>query len=207
MTDQTDEKLLAAWEAHHPADLGGLRYWLKFFASLYSVAKTPRDRRFCASQQLDLLRKFAEGLCGDGDQLKPLRELNLALQAVDEGYRPELFQPLWGARSSHLAEIPVWTRLAAATEIYFSSKEEPNLEEAAKRTRKKAKANVDHKEILRWRQQFKQGDPENDLGANLYQFHLKQSLHVVPGPGALAKYADDLAESARRLRSEDFIKQ
>jgi hypothetical protein len=208
MTDETADKkrLVAAWEALHPADLEGLIYWLKYFARHYSEAKRPQDRRFCISVQLQLLSKFAAGVCGDGNHVKPLHELLRALLAVDQGIKPELFQPYPGQYPSPLREMPARARLAAATEIYCSSKSEPNLEEAAKRTKRQVKINVEVEEILRWRRQFKDGDPESDLGAGLYQFHLQQSSHALARPGGFAKYADDLAESVSRLRPEDFIK-
>jgi hypothetical protein len=206
--DQTADKkkFLAAWEALDPADFDGLKHWLKFFGRLYSAEKRLRDRRFCASQQLALLCKFAAGLCGDDDQLKPLHELQRALLAVDQDYKPELFQPRPGVRPSDLRELPRRARLAAATEIYWSSKEDPTLKEAAKRAKRKAVANVEKEEILRWHRQFKNGDPESDYGARLYQFHVQQSLHAIARPGGLAKYADDLAESVRQLRPEYFVK-
>jgi hypothetical protein len=209
MTDEIADKkrLVAAWAALHPADLDGLKHWLKFFARRYSEAKRPQDRRFCASAQLQLLSKFAAGLCGDGNHLKPLGELARALVAVDEGIKPELFQPYPGQYPSSLAEMPARARLAAATEIYWSIKGEPNLELAAQRAKGKAVANVDKMEILRWRQQFKNGDPESDYGAKLYRFHLQQSSHALARPGGLKKYADDLAESVRQLRPEKFVKQ
>jgi hypothetical protein len=195
MTDEQEnltpeqENLLNEWKTSDPTDFGQLIRFLTLFALRYEKAKKPDHRRFWILQQLDLLTRFGESLC-PGDQLKPVRDLIMAMMGLDRGVESPMLMPRYWTYPKPIVETVFRARMAAAVQMYHESG--MKIRSAASLViRTAGTPDVEVGQIEDWRQAFLRGDPETDIGASYYHLWTNPESGIVVGPSESASGTDD----------------
>jgi hypothetical protein len=166
-----------------------MKRWLTGWNKRYASAKTAIDRRYSILAQLEILSDFATALC-PGDQLKPVRQLILALIGLDRGIQTDLLRPPHGAKPRPISELRFRARMAAATQMYHE--DGTRIRKAASDViRVAGTPDVEVDQIEDWRQACLKGDPETDICAFYYHRWTNPKSGIVVGPSESASGTDN----------------